>query len=149
MTEALVPLPVILPLLGTGATLMLHRWPRAQRAVSTVVLLAVVVVSALLLRFRYSDELDRVFSVEQLPLVPQLLFWLGFMNVILAVFNLLPIPPLDGSAMVERVLPNDWWPTWLKFRQYGFGILLLLVFVVPGALDKVFDPALRQWVKLL
>ncbi len=49
MSNALVPLPVILPLLGTGATLMLYRWPRAQRVVSTVVLAAVVVVAALLL----------------------------------------------------------------------------------------------------
>lgn len=46
---SLVPLPVLLPLLGTGATLMLFRHPRAQRAVSVVVLLAVVVVAALLL----------------------------------------------------------------------------------------------------
>lgn len=48
MTD-LVPLPVLLPLLGTGATLMLFRRPRAQRAVSVVVLLAIVVVAALLL----------------------------------------------------------------------------------------------------
>ncbi len=46
---ALVPLPVVLPLLGTGAALMMSRWPRAQRAVSVVVLSAVVVVAAVLL----------------------------------------------------------------------------------------------------
>jgi multicomponent Na+:H+ antiporter subunit D len=45
----LVPLPVLLPLLGTGATLMLFRHPRAQRAVSVVVLAAIVVVAAALL----------------------------------------------------------------------------------------------------
>jgi len=111
--------------------------------------ISLALVAGLLLRTTFRDELDRVFAVDQLPLLPQLLFWLGFMNVILAVFNLLPIPPLDGSAFVERLLPNRWWPTWLKFRQYGFGILLLLVFVIPGALDRVFEPALDQWVKLL
>ncbi|ROR91654.1 Na+/H+ antiporter subunit D [Nocardioides aurantiacus] len=46
---SLVPLPVILPLLGTGATLMLFRFPRAQRIVSALVLTAVVVVAAVLL----------------------------------------------------------------------------------------------------
>jgi multicomponent Na+:H+ antiporter subunit D len=45
----LLPLPVVLPLLGSGAALMLARWPRAQRTVSVVVLSAVVVVAALLL----------------------------------------------------------------------------------------------------
>lgn len=49
MTSALVPLPVVLPLLGSGAALMLARWPRAQRTVSVVVLVAVVVVASLLL----------------------------------------------------------------------------------------------------
>lgn len=45
----LVPLPVVLPLLGTGATLMMPRFPRAQRLLSVVVLVAVVVVAAALL----------------------------------------------------------------------------------------------------
>lgn len=47
--SVLVPLPVVLPLLGTGAALMLSRHPRAQRTVSVVVLLAVAVVAAVLL----------------------------------------------------------------------------------------------------
>jgi Zn-dependent protease len=74
--------------------------------------------------------------------------WLyGFVlvNVVLAAFNLLPIPPLDGSALIERVLPRSWWPNWLKFRQYSMGLVLLLVLVFPGALSHVFDAALRLW----
>ncbi|HWM74587.1 MAG TPA: proton-conducting transporter membrane subunit, partial [Nocardioides sp.] len=46
--NALVPLPVILPLLGAGVTLMLSRRPALQRAVSTTVLSVVVVVAAIL-----------------------------------------------------------------------------------------------------
>ncbi|MEO9325608.1 Na+/H+ antiporter subunit D [Nocardioides sp. C4-1] len=49
MSSALVPLPVLLPLLGSGAALMLFRFPRAQRLVSVVVLTLVVVVAAALL----------------------------------------------------------------------------------------------------
>jgi Zn-dependent protease len=94
-------------------------------------------------------DLDVSNLVDLLPIVPQVLFFFGFLNVVLAVFNLLPIPPLDGSAFIERLLPHQWWPTWLRFRQYGFGVLLLLIFVIPGALSGVFEPALDRWLTLL
>lgn len=71
----------------------------------------------------------------------------GTVNVVLAVFNLIPVPPLDGSAMVERLLPMRLWEPYLRFRQYSMGLLLLLVFVVP--LEKVFDPAIELWQQLL
>src|SRR5439155_1342442 len=61
---------------------------------------------------------------DSIPL--EALLGLGIYNVYLAVFNLLPIPPLDGSALVERLLPTRWWPQWLRFRQYSMGLLLLL-----------------------
>jgi Zn-dependent protease len=157
-----VILPFLLSLTGIGAFGYAKPVPvnvrnlRNPRQHSLYVSLAgpltnitLAVGAGLLLRTAFRGELDRVLFIDDLPLVPKLVFWLGFMNVILAVFNLLPIPPLDGSALVERVLPRQWWPTWLKYRQYGFGIILLLAFVVPGALDHVFEPALRQWVKLL
>jgi Zn-dependent protease len=107
---------------------------------------ALAVIALVLFRLTRPDLL--VF-IDDLGVVPQWLFWFGLVNVLLAVFNLLPIPPLDGSAMIERVLPHRWWPTWLRFRQYGFGILLLLFFVLPGALDRVFDPAIELWLDLV
>lgn len=82
-------------------------------------------------------------------LVPQVLFFFGAVNVILAAFNLLPIPPLDGSALVERALPERWMPTWLRLRQWSFGILLLVVLALPGALSRVLGPAVDLWVSLL
>jgi len=81
--------------------------------------------------------------------VARVLFYFGLVNVILAVFNLLPIPPLDGSALVERWLPARYWPTWTKVRQWGFGIVLLVVFVLPGGLSFAFEPALDLWSRLL
>jgi len=74
----------------------------------------------------------------------------GQVNVLLAVFNLLPIPPLDGSALVERVLPDAWWPAWQRVKQWSFGVLLLLVLVVPDrTLSPVFRWAFDLWVELL
>ena len=76
-------------------------------------------------------------------------FMAGFVNVLLAAFNLLPIPPLDGSAVIERFLPARAWPQWLKMRQYSFGLLLVIVLVLPNGLSFVFDPALDLWESLL
>jgi Zn-dependent protease len=157
-----VILPLILSLSGVGAFGYAKPVPvnprklRNPRQHSLWVSLAgpavnitLALVSAVLLRTVYEGAVERAFSVDDLALGPKVVFWLGFLNVILAVFNLLPIPPLDGSAFVERFLPTAWWPTWLKYRQWGFGILLIFIFLIPGALDRVFDPALRQWVRLI
>src|SRR5947209_7086910 len=84
------------------------------------------------------------------PLLKSVIFELGYANVILAAFNLIPIPPLDGSAVIERFLPHAWWPRYLQMRQYSMGLLLILVLLLPRVLLlPVFDFALRQWAKLL
>jgi len=74
---------------------------------------------------------------------------LGYANVLLAAFNLIPLPPLDGSAVVERLLPESWWPGYLRIRQYSMGALLILVLLLPGVLTRVFNWALDLWLRLL
>ncbi|HSK91513.1 MAG TPA: site-2 protease family protein [Euzebyales bacterium] len=73
----------------------------------------------------------------------------GIINAILAAFNMLPIPPLDGSALVERVLPRRYLPGWRRIRQYSMGILLVLVLLLPQVLGRVFDWAIALWARLL
>lgn len=85
----------------------------------------------------------------QESLALDVLFYLGVGNVVLAAFNLLPIPPLDGSAVVERLLPARWWPAWLQVRRYSMLVLLLVMLNFRGVLSRVFDPALELWGKLL
>lgn len=87
--------------------------------------------------------------VSGLPLSWAVLYVFGAANVVLAAFNLIPIPPLDGSAVVERVLPRSWWPTYLRFRQYSMIIVLGVVLLWPGGLSRVFHPALSWWAGLL
>ena len=68
----------------------------------------------------------------------------------LAVFNALPIPPLDGSAVVARLLPPSALPAWYTFQRYAMPVLLVLVLLHPGNfLDHIFGPAERAWARLL
>jgi len=64
-------------------------------------------------------------------------------NLFLGVFNFLPIPPLDGAALIERVLPRSWLPGWYRLRPYGILVLFLLVFST-DVLSRAFDPFLSH-----
>ncbi len=50
-------------------------------------------------------------------------------NILLASFNLIPIPPLDGFNILNGILPDFWSPLLAPLARYGFPILLLLFFV--------------------
>jgi Zn-dependent protease len=89
-------------------------------------------------------------GVGALDLTDRTLYLLGFVNVTLAVFNALPIPPLDGSAVVARLLPRSALPAWYSFQRYAMPVLLIVVLLDPGAfLAHVFGPAQRAWARLL
>ena len=79
------------------------------------------------------------FGIADLPLGVQILFSFALVNLFLGLFNLLPIPPLDGSAIIERVLPEAWLPHWYQFRPYGFLVLFLLVFST-GIISEFLRP---------
>ena len=64
-------------------------------------------------------------------------------NVFLAIFNLLPIPPFDGSHVVEGLLPRPLAKRYAKFGKYGFLLLILLLVVVPSIWPRL---NLVQWI---
>lgn len=49
------------------------------------------------------------------------------LNLVLALFNLLPIPPLDGSRVVDSLMPSWLRPLWNSFSRFGFVLLLALI----------------------
>lgn len=51
-----------------------------------------------------------------------------FLNLLLAIFNLIPIPPLDGSKVLFAVMPYEWRGLQMFLEQYGFFLLLLFIF---------------------
>jgi Zn-dependent protease len=62
------------------------------------------------------------------------------MNISLAVFNLLPFPPLDGSKVLETFLPASMQPVLDVLEQYGYWILILLIYV--GFFGAIIRPIL-------
>jgi Zn-dependent protease len=53
------------------------------------------------------------------------------LNIVLAIFNLLPVPPLDGSKVLAAFLPVKVMRPYLAFGRYGMGLLLLVLIVLP------------------
>jgi len=109
--------------------------------------LMLMLVAAIVAHVLYQNGPDVLFY-DQLPLGTRIIFTFAVVNLLLGLFNLLPIPPLDGSALLERVLPERYLPAWYKFRPYGILVLLVIIFW-SGALEKVLDPFINQlfdWV---
>ncbi len=74
------------------------------------------------------------------------LFYFLIMNLSLAIFNLLPFPPLDGSKILETFLPESARPMLAFMEQFGFIILMVLMYIgfFSAIMNPVMDFVLRQ-----
>ena len=75
----------------------------------------------------------------------QMLATTAYMSVVLAVFNVIPIPPLDGSKVLFSLLNNKHYAFLMRFERYGFILLIVLVYAgvtsgpLTAAADWLFD----------
>lgn len=72
------------------------------------------------------------------------IFWF---NIVLGVFNLIPIPPLDGSKLLFSFLPPKYEYYLIKYEKYGYIILLLLI--MSNNLDKILIPMVNFMINLI
>ena len=92
--------------------------------------LVLAIAAAIPLRYILSD----LTLVDQIPtLLLQVLYLFVVINLVLMIFNLFPIPPLDGSKVLFAFLPPQVAWRWRPIlEQYGFILLFLIFFILPA-----------------
>ncbi len=95
-----------------------------------------ILLSVIFIVFMYIFYIAGIFSsAGVLDVAIDFFFYVAYFNVMLAVFNLLPVPPLDGSRLVTMVIPDKYYYKLLSLERYFVYILFGLIFVF----NRVFN----------
>ncbi|MBQ3835446.1 MAG: site-2 protease family protein [Elusimicrobia bacterium] len=86
-------------------------------------------------------------NVETMEYIYVILQYMVVINVVLFVFNMIPLPPLDGSRIVYYLLPRELAQKYAKIERYGFWIIVLLL--ITGVLWDIIRPIVNFLVKLI
>jgi len=89
----------------------------------------------------------RLFPVAHNPILSEVIFLSILVNLILAAFNLIPIPPLDGSRILFGLLPTRLAVRYMAIEKYGFIILFVLLWL--GFLDWFVNPMVAILAKII
>jgi Zn-dependent protease len=114
-----------------------HAWIAAAGPISNLIL---AFVSIVLLRVLLLDPVSGLFSDAVLFPVYLVLQASLVINLLLATFNMIPIPPLDGSWILSALLPGPVAAFYRQLQPYGFIILVALIWT--GALSVLFRPVI-------
>lgn len=112
--------------------------------------LALAVASAIVAKaVWFIAEIVPYSAMAEAILVPfnQMLIASVWINLVLCIFNFLPIPPLDGSRILTGLLPDRLAASYLQFERFGFILILLLAFT--GVLSKAILPIIKFAHQLL
>lgn len=138
-----------LPLIGWGKPTPVNPLRWRDKDLANVMVSIAGILANLLIAIIAFTILKVLIVTNSIPSIPDgirepfilLLDFMLTMNVSLAVFNLLPFPPLDGSKILDTFLPESLRPALSALEQYGF--LLLIVLMYMGVLNAIITPVLR------
>jgi Zn-dependent protease len=79
--------------------------------------------------------------------------WFFIVNVLLASFNMIPLPPLDGHKILTALLPGFWHPVLYSLNRYGFMIIFLLFFAtswlgLPSITNDMINPPQQLFTRI-
>lgn len=94
----------------------------------------IAIVCTIFLYFSISQTL----ITGNFPFLPKILSQALLLNLVLAIFNLFPIPPLDGSKILSAILPQNLAELYDSIEPYGFFIMMGLI--ATGLLGKILYP---------
>jgi len=95
------------------------------------------------------NALHSVLFFSQLNLLEQILLIGGFANIMLGVFNLIPCPPLDGAAILERLLPARYLPGYWNLQPLLMFLPFLLILVFHNQWSDLVNHLYQRWVTTL
>jgi len=104
------------------------------------------ILLSIVLRLFILFKLQFIFTISLVVIV-----FLIRMNIVLGIFNLLPISPLDGFKVVEGLLPEEKAREWAGLERLGFIFLLALIFPIGNSslLDNILGPVSNFITNLL
>lgn len=126
-----------------------HALVAAAGPVSNVILAIFFAIPTRLVLFAYQSGTFPLASDRFVLIGLQLLAGIVFYNLILAFFNLIPVFPLDGFNILQGILPSELAEQFEVTRQYGFMILLLLLFAGGSILNSILYAPVIKLASLL
>lgn len=105
-----------------------------DRKIGMILVSSAGIIANMILAF-IAIFIDRLLALPQSSMPALLLYYFAQINIILAAFNLIPIPPLDGSKILMGFAPPNIQNMLFRVEQYGFIIVIGLLFL--GVLNPV------------